>query len=118
MNYKIYIKNILLFLFIILICSLFNTTLYYFNITNTVITKIISLITIIISLIISGYFIGKKSQNKAYKNGLILSSIIIIIHIILNLITNHKIALISIIYYLLIIIIVTTSSIIGINNKK
>ena len=118
MNYKIYIKELLIFILIILIGTLINTTLYYFDITNTLISKIITITTMIIALITSGYLIGKKSTNRAYKNGLILGSIIIIINIILNLIFNLKLSLLLVLYYLLILVITTTSSIIGINKKK
>jgi len=118
MTYKNYLKAISIYFIIILLTSLINTSLYYFDITNGNITKIIELITLIIAATISGIYIGIKSQNKGYISGLILGSIITMISFIFKIIITRKISLAFFIIYLLLITIITGSSIFGINKKK
>lgn len=118
MNYKNFLKGILLFISITVILSLINTTLYYNNILGTKIVQVLEIVTLLISTFISGFYIGIKSQNKAYINGIILGLIFILISLSITLFTKQELNLLSIITYLLLITVATTSSIIGINNKK
>jgi putative membrane protein (TIGR04086 family) len=92
--------------------------LYYFNITNQLFTNIIKVISILLSSFTTGFYIGKKSKNNGYINGLIQGTIIILILLILNIIFSRNVTLIFFIIYILIIITTTIGSIIGINKKK
>jgi putative membrane protein (TIGR04086 family) len=94
------------------------TFLYHKNIINTKIVTILEITSLIISTITTGLYLGLKSKNKGYINGLSLSGIIIGILLILNILISKKITLINIIIYSLILIITTTSSIIGINKRR
>ena len=118
MTYKNCIKGLLLFLGTLLILSLLNTILYHYDIINSNMIKILEITTLILSTIISGFYIGIKSKNKGYINGLTLGGIITVILIILKIIINKKITLISILIYLILLLLTISSSILGINKKK
>lgn len=118
MTYKNYIKAFLIFIGIIIFSTLTITLLYNKDIININIVRILEIITLALSSILSGFYIGLKSKNKGYINGLILGGIIIITLLILSLIISKKISLINIIAYLLILIVITMSSILGINKRK
>lgn len=118
MTYKNYLKGIIIFVSILLIMIVINTTLYYYDVTNNTITKIIELISLIISSIACGFYIGLKSQTKGYKNGLILGGIIAGIAILLKVVITRNINLVFIGIYLLVLLLITGSSILGINKKK
>ena len=118
MTYKNYIKSLLIFLGIILSSSLIITLLYHKNIINTNLVTTLNIISLLISTTITGFYLGIKSKNKGYINGLTLSGIIIGILLILKIIISKKITFINIVIYLFIIIITTTSSIIGINKRR
>ena len=118
MTYKNYIKSLLIFLGIIISSSLIITFLYHKNIINTKLVTTLTIISLLTSTTITGFFLGIKSKNKGYINGLILSGMIIAILLILKIVISKKITLINILIYLLIIVITTTSSIIGINKRR
>lgn len=115
---KNYLKAILLFIIIILILSLIITTLYNYNIINSNITKILEIIALLTSSIISGFYIGLKSKNKGYINGLTIGGTITIIILLLNIIINRNITITTILVYLAVMLTITTSSIFGINKRK
>jgi len=118
MTYKKYINALLLFIGLLIMFSIIATLLYYNNLINTQIVKIIEIISLTISSILSGFYIGKNSKNKGYINGLTLSAFITGIMLIFKLIISKKISLLCIIIYILISIIITSSSIFGINKNK
>lgn len=118
MTYKNYIKGLLIFICCILITTIIITFLYNKDLITLTVVKILDIISLGLSGIITGFFIGLKSKNKGYINGLIISGIISIILILLNIIINHRINSNSIIAYIILIFLITMSSICGINKKK
>lgn len=118
MTYKNCLKGLLTFIITITLSTLILTILYDNNILNLKTIKILEVITLIISSIISGLYMGLTSKNKGYISGLTLSIVVILLLLILTFIINKKINLINFIIYILIIITTTISSILGINNKK
>lgn len=116
---KNYLKNIAFAFLSIIIFIFLLTLLNYFNIINFNITKIISIISLYLSLIITGYLIGTKAKEKGYLVGIKYGSLFMVIILLINLIIlKNKFNLISILYYLLIIIFSTIGSILGIQKKK
>lgn len=118
MTYKNYIKSLLIFIGIILISTLLITFLYHKDIININSINIFKKLILPISTIITGFYIGIKSKNKAYINGLTIGTIIISIIIFLRLVILKEIKIINIIIYILILLIITVSSILGINKKR
>ena len=118
MIYKNYLKGLLIFLGIIIGISLINTILYYNNIFSYKIIQLVEMFTLIIATAVTGLYIGLKSKNKGYINGIILGIIIILISLITSFILKEKITIISIITYALLIVLTTGTSILGINRKK
>ena len=117
-KYIIYfIKALGLIFGLLLLSSLIINILYYFDIISNNFIKYIKMILSIISFFISGLYIGKKSTNKGYINGLKLSGITIIIFLILSIIFNN-LSLSRILFYLITIISITFGSMIGINKKE
>lgn len=107
----LYIVGIMLFL--TFISTLFN----YINLFNNSIMNIIKIIIPIISMLIGGFIIGKKTGKNGWLEGLKLSIIFIIILTIFNYLgLDHKISLKTVIYYLILIISTIFGSIIGVNR--
>lgn len=112
-----YLKGLLYFFIPFLVLLFLITILYYFDILNNQIIKYFKFITLLLSSLTSGIFIGKKSLNKGYLNGIIQSLIIIIIFFITNLFFK-EFKWYQLIYYLIIVITTCIGSMIGINRKK
>lgn len=101
---------------IFLILNLFTTILSYFNIINTNIPRII---IFIITILLSGIYLGINNKKKGLLNGIKLSIIYILISIILILILpNLEFSLKIVLYYLFIILLSIIGSILGVNIKK
>lgn len=115
---KKYGLRVLYTFLIIIISLLLINTLYYFNIINNSVYKVLKIIPIIISIFINAYILGKNAEQKGYLEGLKLSIIIILVFFILTLITKQPIKLKVILYYLIISITSILGSMIGINKKK
>ena len=114
-----YLKSLLYTIVSILIFTIIITTLNYFNLINGKLLNILQILSIIISVMIGGYYLGKTSSSKGYIQGLKIGSIILTILIPLNLFifkTPFKIS--NIIFYLIILISSILGSILGINKKK
>ena len=114
---KNYLISLGYFFTILLISTLIQTILYYFNILNTNIISIIKLLIPIISISIASYKLGTKSKQKGYLEGIKIGITIIGIFTIITLLTD-KLSIKSLIYYLILIISSILSSMIGINKKK
>lgn len=103
----------------ILILTALTTVLNYFNIFNEVALNISKIITIIVSLIIGGFLIGKKSQNKGWLSGLKLGIVFIVFILIFNFLAlNYAFKLHDLIYFFIILVSTILGSMIGINSKK
>lgn len=112
-----YIKSLGLFFIILLTLNILISIFNYFEIINLNITKIFMIISMLLSGLISGIYLGLNSNNKGYLEGIKLSLIILIIFTFFNLILRNF-NCITIIYYIIIILIISIGSMIGINTKK
>lgn len=114
---KKYSKIIGYMFLIITISTFFITILNYFDITNKGLTSIFKIFIILISMFIGGIIIGKKSNKKGYlegtKLGLIFSSILFILTLILG-----NFSLKSIFYFIILIMATIFGSMVGINKNK
>lgn len=117
MKLKNYLKGLLFFFIPFIILLLIIHTFYYFDIFSNQIMKYLKIIIILISSLVSGFYIGYTSNNKGYINGLKLSLIIIILFFISNLFIA-KFKFITLIYYLIISLVIIIGSMIGINKKE
>ena len=113
-----YIKTIIFESIFFVSLTLILTILYYFNIINSNLNNIFKIIIFIITFLLSGIYIGKRSNKKYYLEGLKISFINIILFILISLLLKNNFNIKQFIYYLLIIIITTFGSIISINLKK
>lgn len=114
-----YLKSLLYTIISILIFTIIITTLNYFNLISGKLLNILQILSMIISVIIGGYYLGKTSCSKGYIQGLKIGLIILTILIPLNLFifkTPFKISII--IFYIIILISSILGSILGINKKK
>ena len=115
---KKYLISYLYTISIILMSYLIITILNYFNIINTNTTNTLKLITIIISIFIGSFLIGRKSIKKGYLEGIKYSIIFIILLLLLNIIFYKYFNTNLIIYYIIILISSIFGSMLGINFKK
>ncbi len=92
-------------------------TLYYFNLINQNIYKILKIIILIINIFISGFLLGKQAKSKGYLEGIKLSSMIIILFLGITFLANEPIKLTVIVYYLIILITATFGSMLGMSLK-
>ena len=114
-----YLKSLGLFFGSFLILNILITIFNYFELFNSNIIKILKIITIIISIVISGIYLGLNSNKKGYIEGLKLGGIIIAIFLIITLILKSiEFTTFTIFYYLIILGLSILSSMIGINKKK
>ena len=118
-----YLKNLgISFIYImasILLLTLFITIFSYFNIISDKVTSIFKIIIPIISMLMGGYYMGKKATKKGFFEGLKLGIIFSILLIIFNYLAfNNSFKLKYILFYLILIITSILGSMIGINRKK
>ncbi len=112
-----YIKGILFFLVPFIVLLFIITIFYYFDLLSNQSIKYFKIIILLLSCLSGGFYIGRKSQNKGYLNGIILSGIILACFFLINLFLGD-LKWQVIIYYLIIVITTTIGSMIGINQKK
>lgn len=114
---KKFIKPLIYSLIIFLVSTFIITFFNYINIISGIPLKIIKTLILIISFFIGGFMTGKTSIKKGWLSGieigLMLSSILMII----NLLLKVKITIILILYYIGLIFISCLGSILGINKK-
>ena len=102
-----------------LLLNLTITIFSYFNIFNNNTINILKIITVVLTFIISGLYLGFNIKNKSLINGTKLSLLFILVSIFFILIMpNLEFNLKIIIYYLLIILLINIGTFIGINKKK
>lgn len=97
----------------ILILTLILTIFSYFNIMSEKIVSIFKIIIPIISLIIGGFYIGKRSNKQIVIEGLKLGSIFSLVLILFNLIFSNPFKVKYILFYLILIGASIMGSIIG-----
>ena len=114
---KKYIFSTILTFLSVLIMLLVLTILYYYNLIKLGAYNILKLISLIFSTLISSIYLGTKTKQKGYLEGIKLALIIITLFIIPTIIlSNFNIKIL--IYYLIILITSSLGSMIGINIKK
>ena len=104
----------------ILVLTFITTLFSYFNILNNKVISIIKIIIPIISMLIGGFYIGKRSLKKGFLEGLKLGSIFSLVLIIFNYLAfDNSFKFKYLLFYLIIIVSSILGSMIGINvNKK
>ena len=114
-----YLKSLGLFIGSFFIINIIITILSYFELLNSNIIKILKIVVIILSCLLSGIYLGLKSNKKGYLEGLKLGGMIIailtLLILILKQITFNKFTWL---YYLIILGLEALASTIGINKKK
>ena len=112
-----FFKGFLVFLVPFISLLLLVTIFYYFDILNQNTMKYMKFIILLLSCLLSGIYIGRKSISKGYLNGIKLSGFIILFLLVFNLfIGSFKVSLL--LYYTIIMITSTLGSMIGIGLMK
>ena len=101
---------------IIIVASFFINLLYYYDIIDNTVVKLMKLVIVNVASFIGGYYQGKGSPNKGYLYGLRLSLFVILTFILFGIIFNN-IKLTRIIFYLIITCCITFGAMLGINKK-
>ena len=112
-----YLKSIGISIGLILLINIVVTLLQYFNIFSKA-SSFFKIITLVISIFIGAYQIGKVALKKGYLEGLKFGIIIILLFLLINLLFFKDLQLKNIIYYLIILISSTTGSMLGIQKKS
>ena len=118
-----YLKNLgisLLYIIgTILVLTFIISIFSYFNIINDKIVSIFKIIIPIISLLIGGFYMGKRSIKKGFLEGIKLGVIFSLILIIFNFLAfGNSFKFKYLLFYLILIISSVLGSMIGINRKR
>ena len=114
-----YLKSLMYIFISLIIFTLLITILNYFDILKPSIINILELLSIITSIFIGSFYLGKNSNNKGYIEGLKIGGIIVIILFMLSYVGfNNKLNISLLIYYIILLITSVLGSILGINKKK
>jgi putative membrane protein (TIGR04086 family) len=104
---------------IFMILSFLMTLLSYFNIISYKLVNIFSIAIPIISMIVGGFMLGKRSHKKGWLCGIKISIIYLLIVMLFNLILIHpNYSIKMVIYYLIIVISACFGGMLGINKTK
>ena len=117
-----YLKKLgISFLYIIgtiLVLTLIITILSYFNLMSDKVVSIFKIIIPIISMLIGGFYIGKRSNKKGFLEGLKLGLIFSFIIVIFNYLAfNYSFKFKYLLFYIILNISSILGSMIGINRK-
>ena len=103
----------------ILVLTFIITILNYFDILKDKTISLFKIVIPIISLLIGGFYIGKKSNKKGFIEGLKLGLIFSIFIVIFNFLAfSSSFKFKYLLFYLIIIMSSILGSMIGINTKK
>ena len=105
------------FLIIILVATFLLTIFNYFNLLSPGVISVLKLVIPVVSIFITGYRLGKKSEKKGYLEGLKIGGLVILIFFLLVLLLD-KFAWKSLLYYFILLLTSILSSMVGINRKK
>lgn len=109
---------LLIMISIILVSPIIISILSYFGLFNSKITSIFKIITSLISFLIGGFLIGKRSDKKGYMEGLKLSIIFLILNVVLSIfLLDTPLKIKNVLYYVILIITCMFGSIMGIQKK-
>jgi len=118
-KYLKYLKGLILVLGVLFSSTLIISILYYLNILNDGFNNYLLLLSSFISMLVGGIYIGLRSKEKGYIEGLKIGLISIFILMILSIILyKNNINSKNIIYYLILLSSSILGSMIGINKKK
>lgn len=116
---KNYLKTMGLCLTLFLLITLLATTLNFLNIITTNTMNLLKMIIPVITILISGIYLGSKAKSKGWKEGLKLSIVIIILLLLIHLIwMRNTFGIKNIFYYSILMISSMVGSMIGINIKR
>lgn len=119
MKYIKYLMSLLYIFVPIILFTIIITLLNYFDIINYSILKYLSVLFMIISFLIGGIYIGKKTDEKGWLEGIKVGGISIIILLLFTLIFYGKFLNFErILYYIILITSSMFGSSIGINKKS
>lgn len=118
-----YLKNLgisLLYIIGTILVLTFTISIFsYFNIINDKIVSIFKIIIPIISLLIGGFYMGKRSIKKGFLEGIKLGVIFSLMLIIFNFLAfGNSFKFKYLLFYLILIISSVLGSMIGINRKR
>ena len=98
--------------------AIITTLLEYFTNNTQVLINVLKIITILLSIFIPTFILGKKSERKGYLEGLKYGTILIVLSLILNIIFKTKFNFDIIIYFIIMLVSAMLGSMMGINFKK
>ena len=97
--------------------TLFVTIIDYFNLFSTSVVSVLKLIIPIVSIVVSGYYMGSHSNEKGYLGGIKIGIFVIAIFMLIVFLVD-KISVKCFLYYLILLLVSILSSMLGINYKK
>lgn len=113
-----YLKSFALTILIIFGGAIITTLLEYFTNNTQVLINILKIITILLSIFIPTFILGRNSERKGYLEGLKYGAILIVLSLILNIIFKTKFNFDIIIYFIIMLVSAMLGSMMGINFKK
>lgn len=113
---KVLAKSFAYIISVLVISMLIITIFSYFNILDDNTVKVLKLLSVLTSVFIGGYLIGKNGNKKGYIEGARLGIIITFILILLSLILK-SFTVQSLLYYVIVIISTIFGSMIGVLKK-
>lgn len=112
-------KSFIYIVSILFVSTIMITLLNYVDIFGSKLTNIFKIVSIIASLFVGGFIMGKSTKSKGWLEGLKLSLIIIGILLILNyVILKSSFEIRNLIFYLILMISGIFGSMIGINKNQ
>ena len=118
-NYLKYLKTLAYILIPILVLNILLASLYYFNILKDGNINYFKLLIVAISMLIGGIYIGTKTSQKGWLEGLKVGTfVIILLFIISYLAFDTGFNLKNMLYYFIMLASSILGSMIGINKRK
>ena len=119
MNVLKYLKALLYMLISIVVFSFLLSTLNYFDIIGNGIMSVFQIMTMIVSMFVGGFYIGKNSSSKGYLQGLKIGGIAFAILFLLNFwFFGNGFSLEKLLFYLIVMVSSVIGSVVGINKNK
>lgn len=110
-------SSLIMFFSSVIILTFILTILNYFSLLSPSIVSILKLLIPLISIAVSAYKLGKRSEKRGYIEGIKIGTLAILLFLVLVLFLD-KFTVKSLLYYLIILLTSILSSMIGINKKK
>ena len=114
-----YVKGFAYILVPFLLLTIFITLFYYFNLFSPAVVKYLKMIVPILSMLIGGIYIGRRSKEKGWLEGLKVGLIFLVFLFLFSYLGfQEEMHLRTWIYYLILLISSMLGSMIGINKRK